>query len=923
VIPALLLASALDLHLDYTRQSLTATYRHYTRADGAEVIDRVDPDGTAHRLHVGPPARPTRRVIVRERPHEPVAVDIDVVTGEVVRRIPLFFNAKGRVFEVNPVAKLNAPQLRDQNDAASAVPETAYSIVDLPDLVTSGPLEGPNVKIIDLQEPHPQRPDASQSLLFDRGQPQFEEVNAYYAIDRSQRYLQSLGYTGTRRIVGYALPVDPHAFGGQDNSVYETSTVPGQGVLFFGDGGTDDAEDPDIVLHEYTHAIQDWIAPGAFFGSSASEARALAEGIADYWGFSQNYVQTVASGRDPYCLGDWDARCDGDDPSQQCGYPPGADCLRRLDSTKTFADFRAVEHPGQEHENGAIWSSALREIFDALLRRHPEDGRRLSDRIVIESMFGIPSSPTYAILAANMVHAADALSPADRDVVCGAMTGRGIPVPDCIPRGELTLFQSSTSRLQITDPRAIERIALQVDATGAFVLIAPDGTTVTDFASLRGRSAAGTWTLQVTGGTLRSWTLAIQFAGDARLPGRPVTSLARRHIAAAAHAGGENGTLWITDVRILNRGDKPANVTAIYTPDAGDFAAVKLVVRPQQVIALNDIVGTTMQSAGTLGSLEFQGDVVDLVITSRTYTGTYGQFVAGVSTTEAIGAGEHAVVAHLSSDADFRSNAGFTEVAGQSGVVRVGTKEIPVAPFQHVQMPVGGPTDFAVVSGDARILAYGSMIDNRSGDAIYVPAQVPPATSRGLLVPAISAPGALGTQWSTEVVITGSGRATAAFDGVVLNFTPPLRSANFLRDVLHVDNTFGMLTLAAPPGSLATARIWTSSSAGTYGQFVPFLSIADARGGDLIQLEVSPDFRTNIGVAAPPRARVEAIGARITTYDAEGTVLRVEVRSLFPLELSQVPLPVNAARVRVDGGVFAYASVIDNRSGDAIFVPAQ
>src|SRR2546430_12284000 len=170
-------------------------------------------------------------------------------------------------------------------------------------------------------------------------------------------------------LVAYSIPVDPHAFGGSDNSLYESSTTPGQGLLFFGDGGVDDAEDSDMVLHEYTHAVQDWIAPGAFFGTSASEARAMAEGIADYWAFSQNYEQTVAGGRDPYCLGDWDARCDGDDPTQQCGYPPGADCLRRVDSTKTMADFQAIDQPGQKQANSASWSSALRETFDAVVAR--------------------------------------------------------------------------------------------------------------------------------------------------------------------------------------------------------------------------------------------------------------------------------------------------------------------------------------------------------------------------------------------------------------------------------------------------------------------------------------------------------------------------------------------------------------------------
>jgi hypothetical protein len=936
VVLAALVLAAIDLRLDYVRQSLTATYRHYTQyVEGVPVLggEVIEKDGEeVYRALASPTRRPARRIIVRDRPHEPVARYIDADTGAVLREVPLFFNVKARVFETNPVAKLNAPQLRDQSDIAAAVPEAAYDEVDLLGLPPSGTLSGPNVRIVDPQTPNTPRAEVSQPLLFDRSRPEFEEVNVYHNIDRTQRYLQSLGYVGTRRLVGYPIAVDPHALGGADNSVYEGSSVVGQGVLFFGDGGVDDAEDSDIVLHEYTHAIQDWIAPLAFFGSSASESRALAEGIADYWAFSQTYEQTIASGRDPYCIGDWDARCEGDDPTHLCGYPPGADCLRRVDSTKTMADFRAVESPGQEHENGAIWSSALREIFEGLVARHP-NGRQLSDQLVIESMFGIPNNPSFALLARNMVAAARALSPGDRDVVCTAMTRRGIAVADCdlAPHGEWTLFQSSRQSIVITDARAIERLMVQADVAGSgaqLVLIGPDGTRVPLPANepFRGRSAAGTWTLEVTGGTLRSWSLLIQFAGDQPLAARPFSFAPRKHIPVVAHAAGLGGTTWVSDVRVFNRGSEPANVTAVYTPDAGGFAAVKLVIAPEQVLALNDVVRSLMQSPNGLGSLELQGEVADLVVTSRTYTadarGTFGQFIPAADTAEAVGGLTHALVTHLRNDANFRSNIGFTEVAGERGVVRVSDRDIPVAPFQHWQMPATGGgelvVDFSVVSGAARILAYGSAIDNKSGDAIYLPARVPPATARAEYIPAISAAGALGTRWSTEVVVRSSAPVTALFAGASATITPPARFANILTELFHRDATMGLLTANLPAGAIATARISTPSDGGSYGQFVPFS--AEGHGGDLIQLEVSADFRTNLGAA---NTGSEPVTARFTAFSAEGVVLSTTERFLQPLELVQFPLTVNAARVRVDGNVLAYASVVDNRSGDAIYVPAQ
>jgi uncharacterized RmlC-like cupin family protein len=510
------------------------------------------------------------------------------------------------------------------------------------------------------------------------------------------------------------------------------------------------------------------------------------------------------------------------------------------------------------------------------------------------------------------------------------MAGRGIVVTDCVPRGEVTLFQSSTSRLVIADPRLIERITLQVDGSGTFVLIAPDGATITDLASLRGRSAAGTWTLQAQGGTLRSWSLLIQFAGAARLDARPFSFAPRKHIAAAAHTAGENGTAWRTDVRAFNRSDKTANVTAVYTPDAGGFAAVNLVIAPKQVVALNDIVGTTMQSAGSLGSLEFQGDVADLVVTSRTYTqngrGTFGQFVPSASTVEGT---THALATHLRNDAEFRSNVGFTEVAGQGGVVRVNGNDVAIAPFQHVQMPAPGTgdlvADFSVLSGDARILAYGSMIDNRSGDAIYVPARVPPATARTEYAPAISAVGALGTRWSTEVVLANvaggvaSGVATYLGNTIVIDpVGAALRFPDIVGQTFHREQTLGLLRLNLPAGVLATARISTPSDGGSFGQFVPFT--ASAHGGDLIQIEVSDAFRTNLGAANTGTAPSVA---HFTAFDAAGGELGTTELVLQPFELVQFPLTVNAARVRVEGDVLAYASTVDNRSGDAIFVPAQ
>ena len=1054
--------NAQDLRLDYERPSLLGTYRHYTQyvdglpVIGGEVIERVDRDGNVHELHraiataapkralipksaaianapsgalqdaqlvavnIGGEAHPAWRVVVEQNPHEPVAHYIDAATGAILRSQPLFahITAKGRVFDPNPVTKLNDPTLHDQSDSAAAVPEAAYSVVDLLELSPTGMLAGPNVQIVDTDNPATPHADPSQPLLFDRSQPQFEEVNVYFHIDRSQRYMQSLGYTGVRRIVGYAIPVDPHALSGADNSLYVGSVVPGQGKLYFGDGGVDDAEDSDIVLHEFFHSVQDWIAPSAFFGISSSQSRAMGEGFSDYWAYSSNYEPGLGTGRDPYCLAEWDARCAADDSSQECGYPIGADCLRRVDSAKTMNDFISAGTSGTEHKNGEIWSSALREIFDALVRRHGVTvGRRTADTLVLESMFGAPSDPTYAVIARKLLDADRILNAGSHAAaICSAFSARLIlDSTDCspAPRGEVTLFQSPqqglaipdnaqsgiTSTLDLTDARAIESLSVNVNIVHPsrgdlqIVLTGPDGTTAvlqnpssdhsaatqvtygvdTDPAEpldvFHGHTANGRWTLTVrdlqsgNSGTLLSWSLGITFAGDAPATTRPASFAPRKHIAAVAHAPGALGTSWQTDVRLFNNAATTANVTAIFTRAGEDgwthFAAVKLSIAAKQVMALDDVVASAMRTNG-IGQLEFLGDTGALAITSRTYThangGTYGQFIPAAGTLDA---STLAYVPQIQATADFRTNAGFAEVNGGSGTVRmtlfnaatgavVSMQDVPVTPFDQRQFPATGAAlmtaEFRVISGDARIVGYGSVVDNHSGDPIYVAAKSP--AHGAFAAPVISQPG-VNTFWRSDVFLTAPDDSGGSFD---LTYVDAVTGQTLVKhgsvaghQAIRLDDVignyfgraggFGTVRADLTGSLIATSRTFTSSSNGTYGQFIPLTAInaGDSAPRELIQIDRSPSFRTNLGAINTSDA---AQTLRFTLFDAAGHSLGSIERTLDPFRLTQFPVDAISAAPFVNGRVeveiisggtkaLAWASVVDNITGDPIFIPAQ
>src|ERR1044071_3257067 len=116
---------------------------------------------------------------------------------------------------------------------------------------------------------------------------------AYYWVTEAQKYIQSLGFGVWRRPVNMESQDMRINQLGQDNS-FETDQPKDE--LRFGKGGVDDAEDAEVILHEYGHAIHD--AQGFSFASE--EAGAISEGFGDYWAVTVS--QLLAPAADPECI---------------------------------------------------------------------------------------------------------------------------------------------------------------------------------------------------------------------------------------------------------------------------------------------------------------------------------------------------------------------------------------------------------------------------------------------------------------------------------------------------------------------------------------------------------------------------------------------------------------------------------------------
>ena len=176
---------------------------------------------------------------------------------------------------------------------------------------------------------------------------------AYYWVTEAQKYIHSLGFGVTRRPIDNR-PQDARINQlGADNS-FETDHPKDE--LRFGKGGVDDAEDAEVILHEYGHAIHD----SQNFSFASEQAGAISEGFGDYWAVTVSDVVAKSLGvpeREPLpCVADWDSTSYTSDVPH---------CLRRVDTNLHYPG----DLNGEVHHDGQIWSRALWDIRQGARQR--------------------------------------------------------------------------------------------------------------------------------------------------------------------------------------------------------------------------------------------------------------------------------------------------------------------------------------------------------------------------------------------------------------------------------------------------------------------------------------------------------------------------------------------------------------------------
>ncbi|MBV8517951.1 MAG: PKD domain-containing protein [Acidobacteria bacterium] len=372
-------------------------------------------------------------------------------------------------------------------------------------------------------------------------------------------------------------------------------------------------------------------------------------------------------------------------------------------------------------------------------------------------LFGMPSGAGALAIEASSAGADAVLKVNSRTFTGGSVGTYGQSVPDVTPEElERTLYV--TGMQSNVDYRTnfglVNRGATQVSAT--LTLFDKNGTTVgaTDvavppsnfqqapladfFPQLVGRSY-DSLSMRITAtasSALSAYASVIDNASQdpIYIQALPAPSGDALTIPVVGRTPGANGTFWRSDVAIFNPTNGRQTLTVTY---AG--AQKLLALNASSTLLLNDVLSLYGLTSGS-GTLDIRwSSGTGPVVTSRTYTtattgGTYGQSIDPVAAFAPA-----MTVPGLRNDGSFRTNAGFVNGGDETETFTVSLLApsgnliaqtlVGVDAHQLMQtsvaalfpgVPLSGNFTLAV-EGDtnAKLFAYGSMVDNASGDPVF------------------------------------------------------------------------------------------------------------------------------------------------------------------------------------------------------------
>ena len=300
-------------------------------------------------------------------------------------------DAQARVFIPDPLTSAQkvygeGGKYRDNNDADATELTNQLKDVTIPVTLENGlyQLKTDYLEIAEFDEPNV-LPVTSATPVFNftRSQSGFEDVNAYYHLNTYRNYVLQFGFTD---MVTKKLLVDTHALNDEDQSKYVFyDNAP---HLVFGEGGVDDAEDADVIIHEMGHYLSDaaCVSCNVDNNNSGNERIALDEALCDY--LATSYSRGINDFRWADMFS-WDGNNEfwnGRDVNTNKHYPE--DVVSSI------------------YQTSEIFSSVLMDIWESI-------GKDATDQLVLASLYNF-------IQGTNLADAAEVLMITDNELFAGA-----------------------------------------------------------------------------------------------------------------------------------------------------------------------------------------------------------------------------------------------------------------------------------------------------------------------------------------------------------------------------------------------------------------------------------------------------------------------------------------------------------------------
>jgi outer membrane protein assembly factor BamB len=455
-------------------------------------------------------------------------------------------------------------------------------------------------------------------------------------------------------------------------------------------------------------------------------------------------------------------------------------------------------------------------------------------------------------------------------------------------------------------------------------------------------------------------------------------------VPSVAHAPGANSTQWRTNLVMANRNATSVSaVLTLYSYETGATMQVRNVaLAAGETVEWEDVLVSLFglsASTSNKGSIHISSNHPPFA-SSRTFnqgtTGTFGQYCPALKSKDAITDGQTGTILQLKKTSAFRSNLGVQNLGASSvsvavklyngGGVQVGsTLTRSIAGNAYYQWDdvfakagaAGEPIAYATVkvgTPGGRVWAYGSVVDNATGDPTTIPALTGPPAGPYLVPSVAHAPGTSNTQWRSNLAVANRNATLVSVTLTLYSYetgaTMQVRNAALAagetvewEDVLVT--LFGYPTTASVKGSiliastapvLATSRTFNQAAAGTFGQYCPALesrdAITDGQAGTILQLKKTSAFRSNLGVQ---NLSASSVSVAVKLYNGGGVqVGSTLTRSIAGNAYYQwddvfaragaagEPIAYATVEVLTEGGrVWAYGSVVDNATGDPTTIP--